>query len=198
MKNFLLVGGFLMLAVHPPAVAEPDNRSLLLPALLSRGIDYGLIFGASGGIQLITAALLGVPSADWFIDNSPLLSLWAGLTMSLPMWTYNSVLVSAPHAGTLGQRITRVRVVTDDGDPLTFGHSLLRTAILFAGWELSHVAMFIPRNLATDEPASWQYVGVSMGTLYLVSDIIAIIATGGRKSLADLAVGTRLVSIRQP
>ncbi len=186
------------IVVDPVLARESDSRGLVVPALLSRAVDYGLIFGASAGIQIISASAFGVPSADWFADTSPLLSLWAVLTMSVPMWTYNSVLVAAPRTGTVGQRVTRVRVVTDSGEPLVFGHSILRTAILFAGWEISHIAMFIPRNIATDQPALWQYVGVSLGTLYLVSDLVAIVATGGRKSLADLLMGTRLVSTRTP
>ena len=200
MKTVLLLGGFLMMGIvlHPVGAKELSPRRLILPALLSRTLDYGLVFGTSAGIQFITASTLGVPSADWFANKSPLLSLWAGLTMSLPMWTYNSVLVATPHSGTLGQRLTQVRVVTDNGEPLTFGHSLLRTAVLFAGWELSHIAMFVPRNIATDEPAAWQLVGLSLGTLYLVSDLVTIVATGGRKCLADLLVGTRLVSTRTP
>ena len=197
MKNALLLGAFIMSGGPSPVVAlESDCRNLVLPALVSRGIDYGLIFGASAGIQLITSNALGVPSAEWFADNSPLLSLWAVLTMSLPMWTYNSLLVSAPQLGTLGQRAVGVRVITNDGEPLTFARSLLRTAVLFAGWELSHLAMFIPRNITTNEAAAWQLVGLSLGSLYLVSDIIAIVTTGGRRSLADLSVGTRLVSTR--
>ena len=89
-------------------------------------------------------------------------------------------------------------MVTLDGQPVSPGLSLLRSAVMFMGWELAHVAMFVPRNFATDEAAAWQYVGLVAATTYLVADIVTIVATGGRRSIADLVVGTRLVRTTSP
>jgi uncharacterized RDD family membrane protein YckC len=161
----------------------------------SRMLDYGIIFGASAGLQTLTAATIGVPSFDWFVDRSWLLSVWTVTTMSVPMWTYNTALVAGPIQATLGHRAFGVSVVTLDGQPVSVGRSLVRSAVMFMGWELAHVAMFVPRNFATDEAAPWQYVGLVAATTYLVADIVTIVATGGRRSIADLVVGTRLVRL---
>ncbi|NBC29707.1 MAG: hypothetical protein GVY29_06920 [Spirochaetes bacterium] len=172
---------------------DMQDPNIVGRALASRMLDYGLVFGASAGVQALTEATLGVPSVDWFVDRSWLLSAWAVTTMSAPMWTYNTLLVSGPRQATLGHRASGVSVVTLDGHPVSAGRSLLRSAVMFVGWELAHVSMFVPRNLATDDPADWQYVGLVAANAYLVAEIVTIIATGGRRSIADLVVGTRLV-----
>jgi uncharacterized RDD family membrane protein YckC len=174
------------------------DPSIVARALASRMLDYGVIFGASAGIQTLTAATLGVPSVDWFVDRSWLLSIWTATTMSVPMWTYNTALVAGPRQATLGHRALGVSVVTLDGQPVSAGRSLLRSAVMLMGWELAHVAMFVPRNFATEDAAPWQYVGLVAATAYLMADIVTVVATGGRRSIADLVVGTRLVRETSP
>lgn len=190
----------LMTLVPTTAFAGDGGRnstgSLTLPSLGSRVIDYGLIFGASAGIQMLTAYTLNAPSVAWFANESPRLSAWVGLTMSLPMWSYNTLLVAEPQRGTIGQRLTGIQVVQDSGEPIGLGRSLARSAIMFLGWELSHIAMFVPHNFATDEPVPWQYVALTAGSIYLIAEIVTIVFTGGRKSIADALLGTRIASRR--
>lgn len=176
--------------IHDPNIAAR--------ALASRMLDYGIVFGASAGIQTLTAVTLGVPSVDWFVGQSWLLSIWTATTMSVPMWTYTTALVAGPRQATLGHRALGVSIVTLDGQTVSAGLSLLRSAVMFIGWELAHLAMFVPRNFATDDAARWQYVGLVAATAYLIADIVTIVATGGRRSIADLVVGTRLVRTTSP
>ena len=184
-----------------PALAQANDLpdpNIAGRAIASRMLDYALVFGASAGIQTLTASTVGVPSADWFSDQSWLLSAWAAATMSAPMWVYNTMLVAGPRQATLGHRVTGVSVVSLDGRAVSAGQSLIRSAVMFAGWELAHLAMFVPRNFATDDAATWQYVGLVAATAYLVADIVTIVATGGRRSIADLVVGTRLARTVTP
>ena len=195
----LLVLGLTICTAGTSAQGDDiHDPNIVVRVLASRMLDYGIILGASAGIQTLTTATLGVPSVDWFVDRSWLLSVWTATTMSVPMWTYNTALVAGPRQATLGHRALGVSVVTLDGQPVSPGLSLLRSAVMFMGWELAHVAMFVPRNFATDEAAAWQYVGLVAATTYLVADIVTIVATGGRRSIADLVVGTRLVRTTSP
>lgn len=194
MRSGIALSLALIVGITTASAADTsgERKTLVGQALLSRFVDYGLMFGASAGLQALTSATLGVPSVDWFIDASPRLTFWAMATMSLPMWIYNTSLTSGIRQATLGHRLVGVRLDTDDGSPVSPGRALLRSAVMFAGWELAHIAMFVPRNFAIDEAASWQYVGLIAATGYLVADIVTIIATRGRRSIADIVAGTHL------
>ncbi len=198
MRAWLLIGMGLVVGIAGAGAhdAQSPSESFVLRAVGSRVIDYGLVFGASAGVQALTALTLGAPSADWFANESWSLSAWAAATMSAPMWTYTTLLVRSSPQSTIGHRATGLRVVTTNGEPISFTRSLARSAVMFAGWELAHIALFIPRNVATDTPAPWQLAGLLAATGYLVADIVTVIATGGQASIADLAVGTRLVRDR--
>ncbi len=186
------------LALDPPALlastptaAEPE--SIVARALVSRLVDYGLVVGGSAGLQFLTSAAFGVPSPRWFEEDTWRLSAWAGLTMSVPLWTYFTLMDAGPSSATLGKRWMGIEVRKDDGSRLTVTRSLLRTAVTFVGWELAHVSMFVPRNFVTDTPAAWQSIGLSVATAWLLADFVVTIVTRGRKGLADVIVGTHLV-----
>ena len=70
-------------------------------------------------------------------------------------------------------------MVTLDGQPVSAGRSLLRSAVMFVGWELAHVSMFVPRNLATDDPAAWQYVGLiaALGLTAIARDQVTVLGS---------------------
>jgi uncharacterized RDD family membrane protein YckC len=195
MKATMVLGISLVLSIAGAYGQDYGNQdqSIVGRALASRIVDYGLVFGASAGIQTLMSVTLGVPSIDWFVDRSWLLSIWAVSTMSIPMWIYNTSLVASSRQSTLGHRLSGVAVAVIDGQRVSFGRSLLRSAFMFLGWELAHMAMFIPRNFVLEDAAPWQYAGLVAATAYLVADVVAVIATGGRQSIADLVAGTRLV-----
>lgn len=192
----------LVLAIGTARAQTPSpstgDESVLLRALGARLFDYGLVVGGSAAIQFGTSAAFGVPSPAWFEQDTARLSGWAALTMSVPLWTYFTVLDAAPFNATLGKRLFDLRVMNDDGSPLSLPTSLLRTALTFVGWELAHVAMFIPRNFVTQDPAAWQPIGLSVATAWLVLDLLVTVVTGGRKGMADLIVGTRVVRAPPP
>lgn len=169
------------------------ETNVALGALGSRLIDYGLVFAATAGVQAATSATIGVPSAEWFLEQSWLLSAWVMATMSLPMWIYNTATVAGPQQATLGLRMVGLSVESSSGSSISIGTSLLRSAFMFLAWELANIAMFVPENFALSEPHPWQYIGLIAANLYLITDIVVIIATGGRRSIADFVAGTRLV-----
>lgn len=187
-------------APHSPTLlqtSEPRSLTAEPPivgrALLARFTDYALVVGGSAGLQFLTSQTVGVPSPQWFETRTWRLSAWTMATVSVPLWTYFTLLDAGPSSATLGKRLFGLRVENDDGTELSLSKSLLRTAVTFAGWELAHVAMFVPRNFVTDTPATWQYVGMSIATAWLVADLVVTVATGGHKGIADLLLGTRSV-----
>lgn len=75
--------------------------------------------------------------------SSPLTAELAGfLLLTLPFVLYFAVSEVSPRAATLGKRVFHLRVVTTKGKGMTFGRSLLRSALKFAPWELAHFAIW--------------------------------------------------------
>ncbi|MBX5482814.1 MAG: RDD family protein [Myxococcaceae bacterium] len=171
----------------------PEHESILWRNLGARVIDDGLVVGGSAGIQFLTSAAFGAPSASWFETRRWRLSAWTMLTMSIPLWTYFTLLDAAPSSATLGKRLLGIHVVNDDGTGLSVPRSLLRTALSLIGWDLAHVSMFVPRNFARANPVPGQYVGLCVATAWLVADLVVTVVTGGHKGLADLILGTKIV-----
>jgi len=134
------------------------------------------------------------------------LQVWLAtvVTFSIPVWAYFTVADASRSGETLGKRATRIRVRRATGardlsgggteaqsgvGRLGIGRALARTAVKLFPWELVHFAAFALADVA-GEPL--QLAGLIGANVLTLAFLVVCLVTGGRKSVHDLVVGTRV------
>ena len=120
------------------------NRVGIWPRIIAFVFDYiiislyiGLTVGVTVGLNSISPELAQRPF------NNRLLSQVAGfLIMTLPVTLYFAILEASSWQASWGKRMRGLRVVTINGERLSFGRSLGRTALKFVPWELAHTCVW--------------------------------------------------------
>jgi len=163
------------------------------------GYDYLVILGI-----IFTAAIIGSflafgplqdQAAQWL--SSPFArDTLAFATLVLPTMLYFAFQEASPVQGTWGKRKTGLRVQTLNGERLSLGRSLLRSAIKFLPWQLAHTCLFhIPGwPFAPEEPPAWVVWGFGVVWVLVGINIGMLVLNKTHRTLYDWAAGTVVVT----
>lgn len=159
------------------------------------GLDYILIAAwlvlvvAAGAILRVVAPDL---AANLFAD--PISGEATGfLLLTLPVALYFALSEAGPDGATWGKRRLGLRVVTDAGEPLSLGRSVLRTALKFVPWELAHAVIW---RFATPGSAPELVLDAGLVVVWLLvgANLVAALLDSERRTLYDRFSGTRVVA----
>lgn len=174
-------------------IGERSTASLARRAA-AFGLDY-LLIAAWLVIVVGAGALLRVAAPDvaagLFAD--PVRAEALGfLMLTLPVALYFALSEAGPGGATWGKRRLGLRVVTDAGNELGLGRSLLRTALKFVPWELTHAIIW---RFATpgSAPEGLLDAGLVVVWLLIAANIVTALLDADRRTLYDRLAGTRVV-----
>lgn len=109
------------------------------------GLDYFVI---AAYLVVITAVTLGLRATalrsalDGAMSRAASAELLGFLMLTLPVVLYFSIFESSPWQATLGKRALGLIVVGRSRGRLPFGRALVREAVRFLPWELSHALLW--------------------------------------------------------
>ena len=151
--------------------------------------DIALLCAALVPMGIFIQGILGIEAkAGWQIWIN---ILW---NFSLPTWLYFIWSEQKRNGQTVGKRLLGLQVINQDGTPLTWQKSLMRTAIRLTPWELTHIAAFaISTNLVQFSLVQIAGVVIAMGLTAVYISII--VKTNGAKSIHDIFVATEVRSL---
>jgi uncharacterized RDD family membrane protein YckC len=159
-------------------------------------VDYAII---SAYIATLTGVGVAVRAALRWSAPPPTTSaklrghVLSFLGLTLPVGLYFALAEASPRQATLGKRALGLRVVTTDGQRLSYGQSLLRTALKLAPWELAHTAIWHTSGRPfVSPPGAWNVAGYAL-SLVAAGWYLAALFVGDRRPPYDRAAGSRVV-----
>lgn len=186
----MLEGGAVPLSSSGDSPAPPALSPLILTSSICG-------FWRRIGALLLDALVLGAVGfvlGLLLFDFLASLGFWGrvlGFCISLP---YFGLLNSSLGGGqTIGKRLTGIRVVDQEGQPLSPGRSNLRAAILNVPFFLNNASVPMPPSLAV--PISWLLGVVVFGGVISIT-YLYVFNRRTRQSLHDLTVGSYVVNAK--
>lgn len=114
------------------------------------------------------------------------------LSFSIPVWAYFTLSDASESGASIGKRIMGVHVSSSaHHSKLSLGRALARTALKLLPWELAHVFGFAVADSVGEGMRAAGLIGANVLTLLY---FVVFVVTGGRRSIHDLIVGTRVLS----
>ncbi|PYZ96408.1 hypothetical protein CR205_11835 [Alteribacter lacisalsi] len=155
-------------------------------------IDYSIIIIYL--LLLLVTSVFLYPQIQYVFTGSPATAQLAGfLLVTMPVSVYFIVGDSAMGGQTFGKRAVEIRTVTEAGEPVSVFRAIVRTALKFLPWELSHFLVYRLMYLEdTSVPIVYYILG---GTIYalMFAYILTAIFTRKKQTLYDLIVQTKVV-----
>jgi uncharacterized RDD family membrane protein YckC len=145
--------------------------------MLARFIDIVIQFVLAGFLFIGLVVLAGLAgSAGWVQFDDAVFSVLVILTMVLTFIGYPVVMETVTRGRTLGKLVLGVRVVRDDGGPVTFRHAVTRGLV----------------------GAALEWPGFVAAPLTWLATIVTMIASPQGKRLGDHVAGTMVIHERTP
>jgi len=147
------------------------------------GILTALSLAINAAAPLLIPALFSDPISG---------QLTVFLILTLPVVLYFSLSESSFHHATWGKRWLGLKVSAPNGDRLTFGRALLRSAVKFLPWELSHTALWrIPGWPAQpSEPPLAASIFFALAWLMIIANVISLVLSHRRQTIYDHVAGS--------
>ncbi len=165
------------------------NASFLL-RLKAFLIDY--LFILAYIVLLICVNVFLFPSLQQFFIGSAVTAQLSGfLVLTLPVVLYFIISDSMFGGQSFGKKKTGIKVVTQNGEPLSIIHAVFRTMLKFFPWELSHYLVYRLVYLEGDVPFQYTLIGGIIYALMLIY-ILTAIFTKKRQSLYDIIAKTEV------
>lgn len=168
--------------------------------LIAFGLDYVLIAAylvvlAGMSLVVLASSLANVYMAAWSRAWSAELAGFLVLTM--PVVLYFAILESTPAGATLGKRALGLRVLELNGGPLDFGHALLRSAVKFLPWELSHFTIWQLIQGTSKHSTLPIWAGVTFAIVYLLvaAYLVTLFVGGSHRTIYDRIAGSRVITL---
>lgn len=134
----------------------------MLRRCLAFAIDM-LIFSVYLGLLFILSTLglrQGLEEIHPALFHNPVsFDLFAFLVVVLPLGLY-FILLEFTYQGTLGKKLMNLEVVNDNGMPISFKQSLIRTTVKLLPWQTAHTAVF--QILLGPESKQMLFLGLSI------------------------------------
>lgn len=169
---------------HSARQRERGSFALLGRRVAAYLLDILVLFGvlAPAG-QIILRLFDALPRTGPAIAR---VVLW---NFSLPAWLYFILSDGSAAGATLGKRLLKLQTRTVNGERLSLGRALARTAVKLLPWELVHLSAFaLSTGLGQFSPA--QVAGLVAANLLTVVYLGVAVATRGRRSVHDYVAGT--------
>jgi uncharacterized RDD family membrane protein YckC len=152
-------------------------------------LDYLVI---SAYLIALTVLFLSVGPPVWLFRTHSSAHLAGFVMLTLPVSLYFVLLENSAKQGTWGKQRRGLRVTTLNGARISLGRSVLRTALKFLPWELSHTAIW--RFRFSPHGRIWLTNGLLILAWALAGIYVALLATTHkRQSLYDLLAGTTVI-----
>lgn len=172
--------------------AQPLVSVGLLPRAAAFALDYLPIAAYLSVLVALGVALRAAfPDAMARPFGHPASAQALGFALvTLPVALAFALPEASERRATWGKRRLGLIVVTPTGARLGLGRSLVRTAVKFLPWELSHAAVW-GIALAGGEPAPVHQALLALVWLLVAANLVGIGVW--RRAVYDVAVGTRVV-----
>jgi uncharacterized RDD family membrane protein YckC len=147
--------------------------------------DVVLLFAVLAPLAFVVRSLVDVRPHTGF-------EIWimTVTTFSIPVWLYFALCDASRTGATLGKRAFGVAVAPDGGSGrVSLPRALVRTAVKLAPWELAHLVGFA---LAGVLGPAVRTAGLVVANVLALVWFGSAVATGGARSVHDLAAGTRV------
>jgi uncharacterized RDD family membrane protein YckC len=159
-------------------------------------LDYLLI---AAYLVLLTAVSLGLRASpvqagfNSAISQPAAAELLGFFLLTLPVVLYFALCEASRWRATLGKRALRLAVVDEKGGSLTLPHALLREAVRFLPWELSH-ALLWRVALSPDRGSISVFVTVGFAVVYaLVGLYLLTLFVGSHRTVYDRLAGSLVI-----
>jgi uncharacterized RDD family membrane protein YckC len=165
-----------------------------LQRLLAFLLDYMWIVTYLA-LLVVMSTLVYPPIQQIFTYSLWLSQLFGFLLVTLPVSLYYIIMDSKIGRQSFGKKKIGIRVVNRSGQPLTLGHSTLRTILKFIPWELSHFLVYRFASLGNQEVPFVYYLigGIVYGLLFAY--ILTALFTRTKRSLYDMMARTEVVKV---
>src|SRR5690625_2899891 len=101
-------------------------------------IDYVMI-ALYAVVGVGTISVIFKNELEPFVTSTPLLGQLIGfVTLTLPVMLYFMLSEYSSRQATVGKKIARLRVATNNGTRITLLQVLIRTVVKFLPWEIAH------------------------------------------------------------
>ena len=158
--------------------------------VLDFAIDW-VVIAAWGGLLFGLAMFFSDGELERL--SNPWLSQGVGfLVMTLPITLYFGFLESSTIRASLGKRVVGLRVAASQGDQLSLGRSLLRTALKFVPWELGHLVAHQAVSSGDEGIAVWVYMPLTLSFVLSLWWLTSLLLKG--QAPYDSWAGARVVS----
>lgn len=159
-------------------------------------LDYLLIAAYLVVLTAVSLGLLASPMREGFNSamSQPVTAEMLGfLLLTLPVVLYFALSEASRRRATLGKRALRLAVIRPDGSRLSTGRALLREAVRFLPWELSHALLWRVALSPDRGPiAFW----VAAGFVVVYALVIAYLVTlfiGSHRTIYDRLAGSIVI-----
>lgn len=113
------------------------------------------------------------------------------LVLTTPVVLYFALLESSKRQATLGKRVLGIVVAGPAGRRLTVGRALLREAVRFLPWELSHAIIWrLALSPAKNSFPAWAGVGFALVYLFVFAYLVTLFFGSQHRTLYDRLAGS--------
>lgn len=178
-----------------------ENRPAGFPQRLGAfALDMILILAYIIIVLVVFAGIaIGILHLPLIQGMNPVFSdLVAFVTVVLPVILYHAIQESSSRQATWGKRRLGLRVISKDGDKLSFTRSFARSVVKFLPWQIAHTCLFhIPGwPYATQVFPTWTLVGFGIVYTLLIINLITLTFTPSHRTLHDWVAGSSVVRLK--
>jgi len=163
----------------------PKNFELIIRRSCAYVFDVVLLFAVLAPSVLLIEVIFGFQPSS----NS---EVWiaAVMSFSIPTWSYFLFSDRSSNGMTVGKRLLKVKVISQNQNGINFGRALLRTAIKLLPWELAHIFGFALADFVSQTAFS---AGLITANILIIIYLVILVLHAGKQSLHDFFARTEVV-----
>ena len=167
-------------------------RQLLFKRILASIIDYAIITGYASILFLCTTIISSTSNLK-FSENPIIGQLIGFMTLTLPVITYSYLTEKSDWRGTIGKRLQKIVVFTDQNKILK--SILLRNILKYLPWEIGHTGVhwIIYYSSNSIETPLWVWVVLILPQIISIIYFISIVVSRGQSSIYDRISMTSII-----
>jgi uncharacterized RDD family membrane protein YckC len=156
-------------------MTAPRGRARLVARrALAYALDCALLAGLVVATQLGLRLALGAGFPA--LTTGPEIEAWVFATVSVPVWVYFAGFERSRWQATPAKRLLGLRVASLHGGAAGWPQALVRTVLKLAPWELTHLALLLPRPIwetaADPRPLAGLWSVYGLLALYLLCALL--------------------------
>ncbi|NOS92098.1 MAG: hypothetical protein HOP30_09265 [Cyclobacteriaceae bacterium] len=159
-------------------------RQLLFKRILASIIDYTIVAGYAGVLFLCTNIIS--LKFNLKLSENPMIGQLIGfLILTLPVITYSYLTEKSVWRGTIGKRLQKIIVLTDQSK--ISRSILLRNILKYLPWEIAHTGVhwIVYYSSNSIETPIWVWVILILPQIVSVMYFISIVSSKGESSIYD-------------